>query len=317
MNGIGGFFELELNRNRDYHKDALCFNLGRTAFEYVLKAKCIKKIFLPYYTCDVMLEPLKRAGIETLFYHVDEKLEPVFDFSKIGKHDYFLYINYFGIKDSYIACLKNIIINLIIDNSQAFFSTPVSGIDTFYSPRKFFGVPDGGYLYTNKILSEEFENDISLYRFGHLLGRIEDGDEKSYGLYTENEKNFSRQPIKKMSHITRKLLQNIDYKIVKERRRRNFDILQNALAAKNLMVTNLMDGQAPMVYPYVSLREDLHGKLVDRSIYVAKYWNDVLNHVKNDSIEYMFVKCLVPLPIDQRYGEHEMKFIVKNVLKYV
>ena len=64
MKAIGGFFELELNRGREYHYDALALNLGRTAFEYILKARKIRKIHLPLYTCDVMLEPVVRAGTE-------------------------------------------------------------------------------------------------------------------------------------------------------------------------------------------------------------------------------------------------------------
>lgn len=41
---------------------------------------------------------------------------------------------------------------IILDNTQSFFQKPISGIDTIYSCRKYFGVPDGAYLSTNILL---------------------------------------------------------------------------------------------------------------------------------------------------------------------
>ena len=91
---IGGYFELELNRGKEYHAHAIRLNLGRTAFEYILKAKKIRKIFIPYYICGLMLEPLLRLKIEYEYYHINNDLEPVFIFDSLQKTDYFLYINY-------------------------------------------------------------------------------------------------------------------------------------------------------------------------------------------------------------------------------
>ena len=59
-NEIGGYFQLELNKDREYHDKAIALNTGRNALEYILRAKIFKKIYLPFYTCDVLLEPLKK-----------------------------------------------------------------------------------------------------------------------------------------------------------------------------------------------------------------------------------------------------------------
>ena len=40
-----------------------------------------------------------------------------------------------------------------------FYAKPIHGNDTFYTCRKFFGVPDGAYLYTDKLLDEEFSKN--------------------------------------------------------------------------------------------------------------------------------------------------------------
>lgn len=145
---IGGYFELELNNGQEYHQNAISLNTGRNSFEYILRAKQYKKVYLPYYTCDVMVEPIQKIKIDVEFYFIDEFFQPKFDFSRIRDDEVFVYNNYFGICDEQVNKVAAECKNLIIDNSQAFYSLPLPGVDTFYSPRKFFGIPDGAYLYT-------------------------------------------------------------------------------------------------------------------------------------------------------------------------
>ena len=75
MNAIGGYFELELAKGEEYHKDAIRLNTGRNAFEYILRAKAYKKVYLPFYTCDVMLEPIKKLNIKYEFYSIRNNFE--------------------------------------------------------------------------------------------------------------------------------------------------------------------------------------------------------------------------------------------------
>ena len=150
MNAIGGYFGLELNRQSKYHADSIYLNTGRNALEYLLISGQYKKIYLPYYTCGVLLEPLKKLDLPYEFYSIDKNFETTFDLSKVKANECFLYTNYFGIKDNFISKIKTRCNNLIVDNAQAFYAKPLNNVDTFYSCRKFFGVADGSYLYTNK-----------------------------------------------------------------------------------------------------------------------------------------------------------------------
>ena len=316
MKEIGGYFELELNKSKEYH-DALRLNLGRSAFEYLLKAKCVKKVFLPYYTCEVMFESVRRTKTKVEFYHIDENLEPVFNYSSLKELDYFLYTNYFGLKDRFISSIKKKVPHLIIDNSQAFFSKPLPGADTFYSPRKFFGLPDGSYLYTDKLLKEDLETDNSTDRFIHLIGRIEEGAERYYSIFKENDQLLSDQLLKRMSKITQRLLQNINYSGVAKVRKRNFDYLLDNLQDKNLLKIDSESECVPMVYPLYMENKTLRQKLIKEKIFVATYWNEVKLHVNDKSIEYRLTDYIIPLPIDQRYCQEDMKHLMKSVLKYV
>ena len=156
---IGGYFGLELRKGEHYHKDALRLNTARNCFEYVLLVRKYKKVYIPYFTCEVMLEPLQRHQIQYEFYHINEQLEPIENIV-LQEGEAFLYTNYFGLKQSCVERLAKVYgKQLIVDNAQAFFAPRLDGIDTFYSPRKFFGVADGGYLYIDKLLDVELQKD--------------------------------------------------------------------------------------------------------------------------------------------------------------
>lgn len=121
MKAIGGYFELELNKNKEYHNDAIRLNTGRNAFEYLLLANSYTKVYLPFFTCNALLEPLKRHQISYEFYHIDKKFEPLFDYNKIKSSEVFLYTNYFGLKDSLVIQIAKSCKKLIIDSAQSFF----------------------------------------------------------------------------------------------------------------------------------------------------------------------------------------------------
>ena len=69
---IGGYFELELNKGHEYHPQAIRLNSGRNAFEYILRAKKYKKVYMPFYTCEVMFEPLQKLNLNFENYSIDE-----------------------------------------------------------------------------------------------------------------------------------------------------------------------------------------------------------------------------------------------------
>lgn len=314
MNPIGGFFELELNSGKEYHSTAVKLNLSRSGLEYIIRAKKIKKIFMPYYTCEVMISPLARTNTNFEFYHIDENFEPIFEYSNLIKTDFFLYTNYFGIKDKFISKLADKKLNLIIDNSQSFFSKSIPEVDLIYSPRKFFGVPDGGYLYTNCLLHEKLELDNSSNRFKHLIGRIENGAEASYNFFKENDEETRNEPIKEMSNITRKLLSNIDYNRIAKIRKENFIFLHERLQVTNKVSFDLTNESVPMVYPFLNDQENLRNDLIKNKIFVAQYWPNVLEWVKRESIEFEFATKMIFLPIDQRYNENDMNYITSFIL---
>lgn len=309
MEAIGGYFELELKQGSHYHEGALKLNTARNCFEYILRAKQYKKVYLPFFTCDVMLEPLRKLDIDYEFYSIDEHLDPIF-ISKIQNNEAFLYTNYFGLKQKTVKFLsKKIGNNLIIDNAQAFFSKPIAGIDTFYSARKFLGVTDGAYLYTDTFLSDNFEQDLSFNRMSHLLKRIDIGAEFGYNDFKKNEFELINQPIKRMSNLTNKVLSNIDYKYIMHKRLNNFMHLHSLLKEYNLMDIDIILNEIPMIYPLYTENKNLRQMLIKNKVYIASYWPNIFEWCDESQIEYKMAEHILPLPIDQRLDTQNMKLI--------
>jgi hypothetical protein len=310
-NAIGGYFELELRQGEHYHKDAIKLNTARNCLEYILKARAYKKIYIPYYTCEVILEPIRKCNIDYEFYHIDINLEPVQEY-ELKKEEAFLYTNYFGLKQNKVVQLATTYgAQLIVDNSQAFYAEPVTGIDTFYSARKFFGVPDGAYLYTDRHLNEHLEQDISFERASHLLKRIDLGAESGYIDFQNNDKSLENQSIRRMSKLTERILKATDYESVKEQRIKNHQFMDEELRESNLMKLHLDKNAVPMVYPYFASDKNLKNRLIQNKIFVATYWNNVLEWCDLDALECALVEKLLPLPIDHRYDIENINIILK------
>ncbi len=315
MEPIGGYFSLELPKGKEYHKDAIRLNTGRNCLEYILKARGYKKVYLPYYTCGVVLEPFMKLGIPYEFYHIDINFE-IRDRFILTADEALLYVNYYGLKQRYVEQLaEKIGERLIIDNTQAFYAMPIAGIDTFYTCRKFFGVPDGAYLYTEKKLDEELEQDLSFDRMTSLTKRIDVGAEAGYGDFRETTKALAGQPIRRMSELTHRMMQGIDYEQIAQKRRANYQQLHAALGGSNTLSLSLEEDAVPMVYPYLTPTNGLRERLIENKIFVARYWPNVLEWTNKDDVEYFLACQMLPLPIDQRYGEEDMNRIITLIIK--
>lgn len=316
MKEIGGYFELELTKGIEYHSELLKLNSGRNAFKYILKVRNPKKVFIPNFICDSVIEPLEKLKISYEFFNIDENFEIVQDVI-LKENEILFYVNYFSLKSKYIKKLaykyNN---NLIVDNTQAFFEKPLKDIDTIYSPRKFFGVSDGGYLSRTVLFKENLEQDESYDSSIQLLGRIDKNASSFYNDYQKAEQRLINQPIKQMSKLTQNILSSIDYEDVIKRRKENFDYLHKELGNMNLIKNESDLEFVPFVYPLMIEDESLRQKLIEKKIYIAKYWNEVLDRKNVSDIEKDFVNRILPLPVDQRYDLDDMKKILKVIKEF-
>lgn len=225
-----------------------------------------------------------------------------------------LYVNYYGLKQHYVESLaEKVGEHLIVDNTQAFYAQPIVGIDTFYTCRKFFGVSDGAYLYTDKKLDVELERDLSFDRFMSLTKRIDLSAEAGYNDSLVLRKTLVGQPIKRMSKLTQCIMQSIDYEASTKKRRENYQMLHKRLGKENKLTLQLDEEAVPMVYPFLAPIKGIREKLIENKVFVARYWPNVLKWTTEDDIDYLLAYQMQPLPIDQRYGEKDMEKIINTI----
>lgn len=317
MEEIGGYFELELPSYDNFpQKRGIFLNSGRNAFEHILCTLDVKRIRIPYYTCDVILQPIKKLSIQYEFYNINTDFEIVKDFI-LKDEEYLLVTNYFGLKDQYISYLTSIYGNkLIIDNSQALYAKYIIGTNTFYSPRKYVGIPDGGIAYVpGHSLPPEYKKDFSYARCIHLLKRIDCGASVGYSDFKLNSKKLSNQNIKLMSNLTYKLINSIDFEKIKQKRIKNFNYIASVLDNSNKLTLPSQDQyECPMVYPYYTDDTNLRERLINHNIYVATYWPNVKNWCAPNSTEQYLVDNVVCIPIDQRYDTNQIQNIISLII---
>ena len=316
MKAIGGYFEFEFREGEHYHKNAIMLSTARQCLEYILRARKYKIINIPYYTCDALLEPIKKLGIKYIFYHIDNNLEPIFN-KTLANNEALLYTNYFGLKQNIVLSLSKRYQNLIIDNAQSFFDYHIKHIDKFYSARKFFGVPDGAYLYTDCHLDTTFSTYIPTQNTKYLLGRLTHTAEMYYNDFQDSEQAFSHMEIHKMSILSEHILKSLDYQLIIQKRRENYMSLYHKLGNLNKMDFDISStNNAPMIYPFWSNESNLRQKLIPYKIFIPQYWKCVENWTNpTRGIEIELSEKLYPIPIDQRYNKEDMNYIIDHILK--
>jgi len=320
MKAIGGYFELEDEGVGIFpHKDGILLNTGRNALEYILTSLSdIKGIYLPYYTCKAVLEPIKRLQIPFTYYHTKSNFEIDEDI-KLVKGQYIIVNNYFGIKDSYIKTLvSKYDEHLIVDCAQALFAPLLSGVKMFYSLRKYLGIPDGGVAYgVNSDRAGWLDIDNSIDRLEHLKVRKEQSADAGFNIYQKNETKLDNMPMLQMSAYTRYSSQHIDYDRIVAKRRANYEYLDYALNKINhLSLPEINTFACPMAYPFVgSIERNLRDELIKNKIYIPRFWPNVETYQKFDR-EVEMSKLIISLPIDQRYDSCDMDKIIDIIINY-
>lgn len=312
MKEYGGYIEFENYHGNRLHEGAIPLNCGRNALAYLCETKKIKKLYLPYFLCSSVPNLCKKIGVGYSYYHINEKFEPIFN-QALGENEWLYIVNFYGQLDNdYLATWKQKYSQVIVDNAQSYFQMIVDGVDTLYTCRKYFGVADGAFLYTDAKLSRELPRDESFERMHFLLGRFERCANEFYSEYVVNNGIFATEPVKQMSCLTENLLHGIDYEYIAKRRQDNFDYLDAHFCDMNEL--RLKSVYGAFMYPLliqngIAVRKELQKE----KIYIPTLWPNVLEECPADSLEYHYAANVLPIPVDQRYEIEDMKYLVEVI----
>jgi len=313
---IGGFLGLEptLPAERgDYHSGVALSN-ARSCFALMLDQLEPRRLCFPYYICGSMASIAKDCGVALTYYSIDNQFEiqdlPV----EPGPREFLLYVNYFGLKDSYVNGLSSRFGDrLIIDDTQAFFRHGSPEELRFNSARKFFGVADGAYCGLGSRISLP-PLEVAKLDHQHLIHRVNGLEELAYQQFRAFEAGILPTACR-ISDFSLDLLKRIDYEAVSRRRRSNFAFLQRSLERYNELGLSLEAGSVPLYFPFLSRMAGLREKLIERRIFVPTLWRSVLESQSLEgSWEGRFARQLCALPIDQRYTCESMD-IIRNTIE--
>ena len=314
---IGGFFELELPyEGSGFHPDSLALTTSRACMKWILQHEKPSLVYVPFYTCQALYQPMIEMAIPYEFYAINSSLEPE-SLPDPRDGELIVVINYFGIMGDYIGGLiKNHGREIIVDNTHQFFHHGYEGRYSFTSARKYFGVPDGAYLYGADRESGPYEPN-SAVSIEHSLKRLMGKQEEAFHDYQAYEASLGCD-LKGISKISEKLLAGVDYESVSRARIANFNYLHEQLMKYNQLSVDHTEYEVPFCYPLFPTAQIDKDYFYKQKVFIPTLWPNVCSHdLQTFSWEKGFSKRLLPLPIDHRYGKVDMQSMIDLILERI
>lgn len=321
MKAIGGFLGLEQPAGKNaFHAGAVALASGRACWHAILQQVRPRRVLVPFYVCDAVLQPVAALGIPCEFYAIDEAWLP--ERVQPADGDLLLAVNYFGLLSAGMETLVNTYPGqVVVDDTQAYFRTGGAAAWSFNSARKFFGVPDGGYLYGAVTPGHRYPASTT-GDCEHLLARAAGDEAAALRLYREHESRIGIE-IRGMAPVSKRLLAAVDVEAVRSARRANFRAVHARLSGCNRTGVALDEDEdederspdVPMCYPFLPDVPIAHQALWERKVFVPQYWPEVSARPAGGfARERRLAAELMPLPIDQRYGPDDMSAMCDRVL---
>lgn len=322
-----------------------------------------RKCLMPAYMCDSVFIPFVQMGWELIFYHIGRDMKADKDelCSLIEKEQpgmLFLHA-YYGV-DTWkefrpmLAQYQKDGLVLMEDMTQSYYLETDFVADYIVgSLRKWYAVPDGGFIATNRMLYQEpmEYNDSFVKRRLRMLCQkwkylevcqnrpafdaiekqhwvekilpqlIKDKEEYLAANRQLEEELDHNKKITGLSIISNHLLSATNEKECEMRRNANYRILQNGLKNRSslTLVFPVYEGTAaPLYLPvYMEDRDALQQYLRERDIYVPVLWPVGKENAPCLSAdEHYIYSHIAAIPMDQRYGKNEMERIVEVVAEY-
>ena len=343
-----------------YGKKRCCFTAsGREAIELALislereRPDISKCCLLPAYMCDCVFLPFLHRGWELVFYSVDRELEAAGEeiFGLVLEHDPgLIFIHpYYGTDTCaglrrQLSALRRSGVLVMEDVTQSYYLEEAGKDADFVvgSLRKWYAVPDGGFVASDIPLAEDVLEAGEEYARERLVPLVQkweylkEKERRTGGALTAGwlprkseylKRNRSLesaldcyQGVRRISRISEEILSKADEDEARRRREENCHALYQKIGGMKRVWAVLpeKEAQAPLFLPvYAKDRDSLQRFLAGHGIYAPILWlvgvenKDFLQGDEN----YIFAHMLA-LPIDQRYGTEEMDQIAEILALY-
>lgn len=329
------------------------YSSGRNAIRAICKtiSSDQKTALLPEYTCGTIIDSFILEGFTVYFYCVNRNM--MIDIASlqecINRYDpkvvfvqsYFGFNTLQNLRDN-IEAIRNRGICIIEDITHSQYSLFEHISADFYvaSLRKFFAIPDGGYLQTNQLIQflQNKPTDkqiIDLYMSAcnlkhRYIDYLDTNIEKA--IFREKYKEYNslldenHGEIASMSDIAFSMINNVDLDAMGKIRRENYSYIYNKIAnfsdvIKPVFDSCITDNCVPIYFPiYVydsEKRSALQEALAQHLIYCPIIWPmSKLIEKASSEADYIY-KHILCIPIDQRYDIDDMQRIIDTLEKTI
>jgi hypothetical protein len=315
MKAIGGEIELKSTSERIFFTDS-----GRSSIRLLLRSVKIKKILIPDFLCQIIIDIIKEENIDYQIYSLNNDF--TIDTNQFTPDFDALYlVNHFGINHSYLK--NNSSLNdMIIIEDNVFSPFVDNNLDankwySFNSYRKFSYCVEGSLIKTNLDLIDKSlinKTDSKFIEKRYLAkelkskfisgSKIEESEFLELSSQSEYELD-SQQQIHQLSQLGIYNLMQFSSKLNSEIeiRNKNYKILEQFLSP--IIIENI---KFKSFFVLKSERlSEIKTTLIKNKIYLPGFWP---NPYKINSI---FYNGIIAIPIDSRYNEIDMERVGKLI----
>ncbi len=304
-----------------------------------------QEVLIPAYTCQTVITPFEEAGWKCEYYAINKNLRiditHLMDTISSSKASLLVVHPYYGLElsEEEVEALQYVSdkgVKIILDLTQCIFSNKTYPFVTYTvgSYRKWFPIPDGGYLLKSKetkgILQPSMENAefteremAAMYLRGQYFGN---GEQRTKDISIRLSKVAdhiadSNVTPHRISKIAYNLLVAQDLDQNKKSRLNNCKFLfahinENEKVSK--VYQHLEEVTTPPLYfiIYVDDRAALQRLLAKDAIYAPVIWPVEDERVLiNDEVKYIY-QHLLAIPCDQRYDLNDMQRVIEIINNY-
>jgi dTDP-4-amino-4,6-dideoxygalactose transaminase len=291
------------------------FRTGRAALAALLRHRGIKRVWLPAYVCTNLADG--SGDCEIIWYATGDRLNVVPEaLDGVRPGDAVVVIDYFGRSPSpdVRGFTQNRDILWIEDRAQAVApDADAFGQIVLYSPRKLFGVGDGGILVGDNLPDPVGPEGDDVFTPNDLRAADPDGLDPApwFHAFRSREAAFDATPAA-ISPRTLAALKSIDPARETAARKANWAVLAAALPDLALWRIKTPDF-APLAFPVVvNDAATLSAHMAANRIWCARHWAE-LPSPQAFAVEHALSRQCLSLPLDGRYDSRDMERIVATI----
>jgi lipopolysaccharide/colanic/teichoic acid biosynthesis glycosyltransferase len=316
---------------------------GRTAIDYIVKDIAQKgkaHIYLPFFLCQSMVEPIKNNSIDISFYNIyikDQRFAAdLTSLEKVNNSAFFI-CDYFFFDNEYyqelLSFAKNNKMIVIHDITHSLLSKDLTvEEDDYYfaSLRKWMPAPDGaimgkrgGKLNINKSDLHQDFTDIKIQAMkkkrNYMLNNIGSKDDFRK-LYQRAEELLERDYTNKsISKDSLNIIKNTRFSNIINARKNNAKIIADGLNEIEQIKPVYQEDSCPLFVPVLfadkEQRDSFKKHMIEKNIYLPIHWPKPDNVKITEQTRDIYDKIL-SIVIDQRYSEADMRKIIIATKKY-